>query len=392
MTPPDKWPKVKLRDVCIPAERFDAPIPGQQYRQVGVRLWGHGAYKREAIDGANTKYKALNRVRKDDIIVNKIWARNGSVSVVSENLDGCYCSGEFPLFEPSEERLDPRWFYWITRTRWFWHCCDVQSRGTSGKNRIRPEKFLAIDIPLPPLSEQRRIVAKINRLAAKIEKAQGLRENSAVALQAFLMQGVVSCLRPKTDWVLSTIGDSSRMSTGTTPPSKREEYFGGNIQWYTPGDLGFAKLLTRSSRTITERAVIDGKARMFQPNTILLVVIGGSLGKVGIIRERSSSNQQITGIFFNRDVDTEYGFWWLRSRYHDLRGAAPAATLPILSQRRLGEMDFAYPRRDEQGWIVEYLNGLQAKVDQLKALQEKTATELDALLPSILDKAFKGEL
>ena len=46
----------------------------------------------------------------------------------------------------------------------------------------------------------------------------------------------------------------------------------------------------------------------------------------------------------------------------------------------------------EQRRIVAYLDGLQAKVDRLKALQAQTRAELDALLPSILDRAFKGEL
>jgi type I restriction enzyme S subunit len=48
--------------------------------------------------------------------------------------------------------------------------------------------------------------------------------------------------------------------------------------------------------------------------------------------------------------------------------------------------------RDEQLWLVSYLDGLQAKVNALKQLQSQTRAELDALLPSVLDKAFKGEL
>jgi type I restriction enzyme S subunit len=46
----------------------------------------------------------------------------------------------------------------------------------------------------------------------------------------------------------------------------------------------------------------------------------------------------------------------------------------------------------EPARIVEYLDGLQAKVDRLKALQAETRAELDTLLPAILDRAFKGEL
>ena len=165
-----RWPTVMIGEVADPVDRSESPLPGVTYRQVGVRLWGQGAYERESMDGVETKYKSLNRVEAGDIIVNKIWARNGSVSVVTPELGGCFCSGEFPLFRPRSERLDPQWFYWITKTRWFWDACDRQSRGTSGKNRLRPQRFLEIAIPLAPIEEQRRIVEKLNRLAASITR------------------------------------------------------------------------------------------------------------------------------------------------------------------------------------------------------------------------------
>ncbi len=94
------WPEEPIGELADPVSRLEEPVPGRSYRQVGVRLWGGGAYERDSVDGAETKYKTLNRVATNDIIVNKIWARNGSVSVVQNALDGCYCSSEFPLFRP----------------------------------------------------------------------------------------------------------------------------------------------------------------------------------------------------------------------------------------------------------------------------------------------------
>ncbi|MGH8651159.1 MAG: hypothetical protein ACREYE_02775, partial [Gammaproteobacteria bacterium] len=78
------WPKVRLGEMVSPVARGETPFPGTTYRQVGVKLWGEGAYERESIDGAQTKYAQLFRTEDGDIIVNKIWARNGSVTVVSE--------------------------------------------------------------------------------------------------------------------------------------------------------------------------------------------------------------------------------------------------------------------------------------------------------------------
>src|SRR3989442_9539505 len=126
-----------LNEILEPVERPEMPVPGQEYRQVGVRLWGGGAYEREVLDGSQTKYKTLSRVEADDIIVNKIWARNGSIAVVAKNLEGCYVSGEFPTFTPIRDALEPRWFHWLTKTKPFWSQCDEKSRGTSGKNRIK---------------------------------------------------------------------------------------------------------------------------------------------------------------------------------------------------------------------------------------------------------------
>ena len=184
------WPGVPLGKAMNPVHRAEAPFPGRLYRQVGVRLWGEGTYEREPVDGALTRYGTLFRVEAGDIIVNKIWARNGSVAVVSTDLAGGYVSSEFPTFVPIPGKLDPRWFHWITKTMQFWAQCDDKSRGTSSKNRIKPEAFLAIEIALPALSEQRRIVGRIEELAAKIEEARGARRQALQEPEAVLAAAI----------------------------------------------------------------------------------------------------------------------------------------------------------------------------------------------------------
>lgn len=162
-----QWPKIALGDVCTPVERFVTPAAGTTYRQLGVRLWGGGAYEREMIDGADTKYSKFNRIEANDLVVNKIWARNGSVAVATEELAGTHVSGEFPTFALDSDRADPRWMRLITKWRGFWTLCDEKAQGTSGKNRIKPSQFLAIQVPLPPLPEQRAIVSRLDTLAKK---------------------------------------------------------------------------------------------------------------------------------------------------------------------------------------------------------------------------------
>src|SRR5579862_7684746 len=179
-----KWTIVPLSDIVEVAERFESPIVGTQYRQLGVRLWGTGAYERESMDGSETKYAKLNRVETGDLVVNKIWARNGSVAVVPEFLSGCYVSSEFPTFTPLRAKVDSPWLHWLTKTKRFWDQCDDKSRGTSGKNRIRPEQFLSVCVPLPPLEDQRRIVGQVQALSEHHSAVLRLRQESEAQLQA----------------------------------------------------------------------------------------------------------------------------------------------------------------------------------------------------------------
>src|SRR5437660_10163206 len=94
------FPSCPLSDCALPVERPEVPVAGKIYRQIGVRLWGEGAYERAPIDGSQPKYNTLSCVEADDIIVNKIWARSGSVAVVPRYLARRYGSAEFPTFLP----------------------------------------------------------------------------------------------------------------------------------------------------------------------------------------------------------------------------------------------------------------------------------------------------
>lgn len=166
------WPKVALGEICTSAHRFTTPIPGEIYRQLGVRLWGEGAYEREKIDGVDTKYANFNRIAANDLVVNKIWARNGAVAVATPEQADTYVSTEFPTFVLDHQRIDPRWMRFVTKWRGFWSACDEKAQGTSGKNRIKPNQFLSISVPLPPLAEQQVLVARLDALAEKTRQLE----------------------------------------------------------------------------------------------------------------------------------------------------------------------------------------------------------------------------
>src|SRR5262249_28188260 len=101
-----KWPLVKLADVLTRVERIEHVDPTKEYRLLGVRLDGAGAFLRERVLGTQTAASKLLRVAEGDFIYSRLFACRGAFGVVSRELDGCYVSGEFPTFVPVDGKID----------------------------------------------------------------------------------------------------------------------------------------------------------------------------------------------------------------------------------------------------------------------------------------------
>jgi len=397
------WPFVPVARIAKPVERPEVPVTGNSYRQVGVKLWGAGAYERESIDGGGTQYKTLSRVEADDIIVNKIWARNGSVAVIPKSLAGCYVSGEFPTFTPIPDKLVPRWFHWITKTRFFWDQCDAKSRGTSGKNRIRPERFLEIEIPLPPLPEQRRIVARIEELAGKINEARGLRRQAAEEAEA-LVSRATSALIDDATWSRQQLGDLLVESPRNGLSPKREVENGGRpmlrINAVSSSPTRFVDLTALKMVEVQDDEAAPFELRC---DDVFIVRYNGDINRVAkaAIYKGSEPNRSIFPDKLMRlrpdhsRIVPDFLVYALGSRsvrqQIEQFGKTTAGNIGI-SGGNAKSFQVPVPPIRDQHRIVGELDDMQFKVAELKTLQTQTAAELDALLPSILDKAFKGEL
>ncbi len=395
----DSWQRVALREIAHPAERSEEPVGGIEYRQIGVRLWGQGAYERESIDGGQTRYSRMFRTAEGDIIVNKIWARNGSVAVVPGHLDGCYASSEFPMFAPDRSRLLPRWFHWFTKNQDLWRQCDEQSRGTSGKNRIRPEKFLQVTIPLPPLAEQQRIVARIDALAARIEEAKGLRVQAVAEVEETIGSAVKRLFTKGSTagWSKMAIGDLVEDVSYGTSEKAHSDPIGipvlrmGNIQ-HGKLDTSDLKYMDLPVREFAKLKLIPGDILVNRTNSAELVgkcavfnLEGDFVYASYIIRlrlERERAEPRLIARYINSPIGRAYMF----AERKQMTGQAN------VNSKKLLALPIALPSLEEQCHIIAHLDDLEAKVDAVKRLQVETQAELDALLPSVLDRAFRGEL
>jgi type I restriction enzyme S subunit len=369
--------KQSLRPVSV--------VAGEKYRTFGVKWWGEGAYERETIDGAQTKAKSLFLIQKDDLVINKIWVRHGSVAIASKSVDGCAASNEFPTFELDRSRVEPQWIHWLTKTRHLWNECAKLSQGSSGKDRIKPERFLTVQIPLPPLTEQRRIVGRLEHLASKIEEARGLRQKVSTEVTA-LPRAVI--FQDNAEAEMVPMSDLVRLKAPDVTVQAHETYSFAGV--YSFGRGVFRGDTKRGDSFKYPKLTRVSAGNFTYPK---LMAWEGALGVVPL----EANGLVVSTEFPVFEVDTERVFSEVLDTYFRTPSVWPtlaeASSGTNVRRRRLHPSNFMkllfpLPSRAVQLQHQEVLAQSQKALE----LQAQTRAELDALLPSILDKAFRGEL
>lgn len=405
------WPLVRLGAVLAPVERAEKVNPTASYRLLGVRLDGNGAFLRETVTGTQTSAPTLYRVEPDDFIFSRLFACRGAFAVIGPELAECHVSGEFPTFRPKlnakgQPGIDVRYLrYWFTLPV-IVATVNEQCTGSTPltRNRFKEDKFLALEIPLPPLAEQRRLVARLDDLAERIAHARKLRDEAEEEAATLYGKSLATFFNDTTgNWIHETVQDVMvTMDAGWSPQCSDGP--AGNGAW---GVLKTTAVQWNEFRPNENKALPPSLA----PNPNLGVVAGdvlvtraGPRSRVGVVAcvRNDSPRLMISDKIIRIRPDTSK----IDARFLELTLSAPnsqeylvqrktglADAQVNISQSILRAMPLSYPGSlAEQRRIVAELDALQAKVDALKQLQAGSAASLDALMPALLDRAFKGEL
>ncbi|MGA3266532.1 MAG: hypothetical protein ABSE16_06900, partial [Verrucomicrobiota bacterium] len=177
--------------------RGESVDASKEYRLLGIRLDGQGPFLRETVMGTQTSATKLFRVAEGDFIYSRLFACRGAFGVISKELDRCYVSGEFPAFVPVPGKVDVEYLKYWFRLPSVIATVDADCSGSTPltRNRFKENFFLALEIPLPPLAEQRRVVARIEALAAQIHEARTLRHQAAEEAEALSHSGAEAVFR-----------------------------------------------------------------------------------------------------------------------------------------------------------------------------------------------------
>lgn len=272
----------------------------------------------------------------------------------------------------------------------------LEGRGFTRIN-LRMEGVENLPIILPQSIEEQTAIAnyldqkttQIDHLIAKKEAFIQLLEEERVAV---INQAVTKGLDPNVkmkdsgiEWLgeipehwevkrLRNIVDI--VKTGSTPPSDEIQYFEPQeINWYGPGDFDKLKL-GDAKRKISQLAIEQNKCRLFPSNSILLIGIGATVGKVGLATEPCSSNQQINAIILKEFYNARFYLYFLSTIKEIIIMEASSATLPIFNQTQTKNISVSVPPIEEQNKIVDFIEN---QMERVQTIIEKSKHEIELL-------------
>ena len=169
------------------------------------------------------------------------------------------------------------------------------------------------------------------------------------------------------------LGDICNIKSGGTPSRRKKEYWdSGTIPWVKIGDIK-GKYISNTSEFITEQGLNESSAKLFKKGTLLYTIFA-TLGEVAILDIDATTNQAIVGISHTNEVDTNYLYYFLKSKKEYVNDIGRGVAQNNINLSMLKDIDVYLPSNLEQQKISKVLDKAQELIDkrkeQIEALDE----------------------
>lgn len=258
---------------------------------------------------------------------------------------------------------------------------------------VSGKKLSSVEIPLPPISEQRRIVDVLIKEFERIDSLKALAERSLQNSRELYQSALSREFEPKNGWKTKKLGDVCDVQCGSTPLRSEPAYWeNGTYPWFTVDDIREqGRIIDHTKQKITKLAW--DKLRVFPANTVLLCCTA-SVGEYAMTTIPLTSNQQFNGLSLKEGcgISSKYLFYFAATLKNKLMSLSGKATIDFVSGTKVKNIPISFPLIEEQNRIVRVLESLDAKCQTLQDNYNKTIVLCDDLKHSLFRKAFNGEL
>lgn len=279
--------------------------------------------------------------------------------------------------------------------------------------KIMNGEMAEILVSFPSDIEQQKIANFLDHETAKIDtliaKQQELIKLLKEKRQAVISHAVTKGLNPNApmrDSGVEWLGDvpahwgvlplkhlASLVGTGGTPKVESSFSEEPEVNWFTPGDFGESISLSTSAKYVTSLCCENGDAKLYPANSVLIIGIGATLGKVGYCTKSFSCNQQINIVTPNNRIDAVFLANTLGTQVTQMRQLSNFSTIGIMNQEKTKQILVAIPPIVEQHEINEWLEKqnlrfgslLESAANQVELLHERRTALISAAVTGKID-------
>ncbi len=363
--------------------RRPVPIePDRVYNEIGARSFGRGLFDKPSFKGADLTWEKLFRIEADDLVFSNIKAWEGAFAAAGPEHHGKVASHRYLTCVPDSRRALAGFLFQYLRTPAGVAQIQAVSPGSADRNRTLSTKGLAnVRVPLPPLDEQRRIVARLDAVSARLKTRAEAAERQEAELAAMLQQAFARITAGSPRARMVDIAPLVRRPIEVEPDGQYQEL---GIRSFGRGPFHKPSL----------SGLDAGSKRLFriEPGDLVFNIVFAWEGAVAIARPedtgRVGSHRFLTCVADQTRVSAEILRFWFLSRegLASLGQASPggAGRNRTLGLDGLSRIDVPIPSLDAQAWFET----LHARAANLRALNAAAADDAAALMPAMLHQTF----
>jgi len=331
--------------------------------------------------------RARQIVQKGDVLVSTVRPNLNAVALVGAPLDGATASTGFCVLRPCLDKLDAGYlFHWV-RSPCF---IDEMVRRATGASypAVSDRIIYESKLPLPQISEQRRIAQILNRVDALRAKRLVALARLDELIQSVFLEMFGDPVLNKMDWPTKKLSDVGTLDRGVSKhrPRNAPELLGGSYPLVQTGDVANSSGYIRDFTATYSKIGLE-QSKLWPAGT-LCITIAANIAKTGILTFDACFPDSVVGFRAGEPSTVEYVRNLLSFLQKSLEDSAPESAQKNINLQILRNLEVPFPPSTLQ---CEFARRIAA-VEEHKVKHRAAAAELDALFVSLQHCAFRGEL
>lgn len=325
-----------------------------------------------------------------DVLIAKITPcfENGKIAQAALTHRIGFGSTEFHVVRPHPGKANARYLLHYLRQEHIRREGERKMTGSAGQRRV-PEHFLAgLEIPLPTLTEQRRIAKVLDKIEELRVKRRNALDQLDILNQSFFLEMFGDPVVNPKAWPVKKFGQVGALDRGVSKhrPRNAPELLGGPYPLVQTGEVANCDGYIRSHNS-TYSEVGLRQSKMWPAGT-LCITIAANIAKTGILTFDACFPDSVVGFRADEPATVEFVRCWLSFLQKTLEDTAPESAQKNINLAILRNLDVPLPPLDLQRDFARRI----AAVEKLKTAHRAALAELDALFASLQHRAFRGEL